>query len=387
MSDHGPKSRNLRKTTNRPVAAGSRIGLAIAAIIAWAAPAFPSMMSLAGPDPAAPGAAATTGADVLYATARTGREVQLAQVGLWRGLDVRDLGMPFVGDDGTVFFSVGIARDREMRWKIFRADPDRRSVSAIEIPDSLEMRADPRPIATPDGALIFSVTDPVEGVYELHEGELSCLLRPGQRLNGRVVHRIALGSLDAIDENTLALIAFFEPHQEAELLLSGGDAKTLAVAGEPTSDGARFALLGQPALALEDGAPRVIFSARTSKGYNLYDFSRGRLRRLLAADALCPRAEDAFIPDQKVELDERGILVSSACSGRSMNILIAPNGEIALEHAGSYGPLHPAMANLPSHSIEAASMSVNRGGQAAYLGGPRRRSQVSTKLQRDDSFQ
>jgi hypothetical protein len=154
-------------------------------------------------------------------TDRSDREVQVAKVGIWDGLDLRDLGLPFVSDDGTVLFGGALVSDRRLRWKLFAASPDRARLRTIELPDLLAMRADPRPVVGRDGAVVFSVTDPREALYRFDHGKLVCMLKAGQRLNdGQIVQAIANGSIDVMDGEMIALIAYLGHHKQAELLLS-----------------------------------------------------------------------------------------------------------------------------------------------------------------------
>lgn len=347
--------------------------LAIFGMLTLSGEAFPAMFSLEG-SPGEPGGAVTEATDVLYATNRAGQEVELARVGAWRGLDVRDLGLPFVSDDGTVLFAAAILRQAGLRWQLFAASPDRGTLRTIELPESLEMRADPRPIAGADGSVIFSVTDPIEALYRLDHGKLVCLLKAGQRLpDGHLVHMISLGSIDVSDGNVIALIAFLGRGKEAELMLSRNRVSIVATEGGRTPDGGLFLRLGDPTIGQKNREASLIFTARTTHGYNLYEFSRRRLRPVLSAGASCPDGPLTFLSEEKAVFDNGGIVVEAACSGHPRRLLIRPDRGIVNDDFQPPTAARPIVdaALEPSHSVEDTTISVNRRGQAAYLGSPR----------------
>jgi len=222
--------------------------------------------------------------------------------------------------------------------------------------------------------VIFSVTNPVEALYQLRHDQLACLLKAGQRLpDAHLVHAISLGSIDATDGNTVGLIVFLQPEKQSELLLSQGHISIVATEGGRAPDGGYFLRLGHPAISQAHGEARMVFTARTTHGYNLYGFGQGRLQRILAAGARCPDGAITFMSGEKAVFDDDGIVVEAACSGHSRRLRITPDRNIAIDSPQPFAAAHPILATAmePSHSIEGATVSVNRGGQAAYLGSPR----------------
>jgi len=334
------------------------------------AEALPAMLSLGGISPGDPTATVTEGTNILYATDRSGREVQLAKVGIWHGLDLRDLGLPSVADDGTVLFGGALVSGGGLRWKLFAASPDRGSLRTIELPEPLAMRADPRPVVGNDGAVVFSITDPREALYRFDHGKLVCLLKAGQRLNDeQIVQAIGIGSIDVIDGEMIALIAYLGHQKQAELLLSHHRTYIAATQSGSTPDGGRFVHLGRPAIDARNGVTTMVFTAQTTHGYALYEFSEGSLHRVLAAGASCPGGLVNFLSDDKVDLDYRGIVVEAGCSGQSKRLLIRSDRKIVTD-AGEADSLARTIVNAKSHSIERTSLSINQNGQAAYLGSP-----------------
>jgi len=337
------------------------------------AEALPAMLSLGGTNPGEPTATVTGAADVLYAADRSGREVQLAKVGIWHGLDLRDLGLPFVADDGTVLFGGAIMSRGRLRWKLFAASPDRASLRTIELPESLAIRADPRPVVGSDGAVVFSVTDPREALYRFDHGKLVCLLKAGQRLNdGQIVHAFAIGSIDVMNGEMIALITYLGHDKQAELLLSHHRTYIAATQDGSTPDGGRFVHLGWPAIDARNGVTTIIFTAQTTHGYALYEFSGGNLHRVLAAGTSCPAGLVNFLSEDRVGVDNRGIVVEAGCSGQSKRLLIGSDRKISIDssEAGSSAPSILNVKTDSTHSIVSSSLSVNHNGQAAYLGSP-----------------
>jgi hypothetical protein len=75
----------------------------------------------------------------------------------------------------------------------------------------------------------------------------------------------------------------------------------------------------------------MVFTAQTTHGYALYEFSEGSLHRVLAAGTSCPAGLVNFLPEDKVGIDCRGIVVEAGCSGESRRLLIRSDRKIVID--------------------------------------------------------
>jgi len=363
--------RRLSRQLLKAGASALKLSTTIFCLIASTGSVQASMLSLSGPSPDQQGAVAAEGTDVLYSTDRAGHEVELAETGVWQGLDLRDLGLPFVTINGNVLFGGAVAHDGELRWQIFQANPDRRSLRTLELPEKLVMRTDPRPMSEANGTIVFSATDPIEAVYRLMDSKVTCLLRVGQRLSDdRLVRSIAIGSVSVAQNGAIALMAFLEPGGESEILVAGNHVTAVASHDDEAPNGVRFLHFGRPAISEEDGQSIIVFKAQTDRRDRLYAYQGGRTHLILSRGDPCPGGKITFLSDDAADFVSGGIVINATCAGRLQRLLIVKGRVI-----GSYSPYRLLSARAISdtsltspHWVEGTSISVNQNGQAAYLG-------------------
>jgi hypothetical protein len=408
------------------------VALALAAVIAMltTGPVQAFMMSLGGPTGLENGHI-LGGADALYAIDRAGREVKIADTGTAgpAGVIFQDLGIPSVAADGSVLFGAAIVRNHQLRWSIFVAKPDSRSSVPIAVmpsaDDAPEMMADPRPVSTPDGALIFAAHDSSEGdaVFKLLDGKLSRLLRTADRLrDGRIVRSIGFGSVQPAGRAGVVLLGKLQPGGEAELLLSDSGAITvIASEDDEGSQGVHFRSFGLPAASASDAGTLVAFTARTNRGPGLFRYTHGKLSQVLSGARSCRSGKLNYLSTASPGLNGDGVIaIHGSCSGND-GIFLVRNGTATMvmrahQESGYDGqfsyigdPLlsdagdvffgatgadgmhrvfsvfgrnvsqvtpvedpfedrivHSSMSR--KHTVEGASMSINQRGQIAYLG-------------------
>jgi len=212
-----------------------------------------------------------TGAEVLYATDRDGRELKLAgtDAPLGDGTPL-DLGRPSVGADGTILFGAAFRSVNQVRWQVFAANPDTHAVSRLPLPTSSgevpELVTDPTPLAQADGAVVFAAEEDShrEAVYQLKGGNLTSVLRTGSNLGqGRILRNLGFGTLAAADGGAVAIIGYLTGSGKAELLISDSGPRVLAAVGERAPDGVRYRDLGPPSVSAPHG---FAFAALTDGG-------------------------------------------------------------------------------------------------------------------------
>lgn len=203
---------------------------AVVLVAVWAPPSGRAfVLSLAGP--LGDDGAVIDEATVLYARSGRGIVHRLAEVGPPRGglPELRDLGFPFVADDGSVIFAAMVAEDHRPRWTVFRADMQSTplKISKIQLPNSNDsfaapiLRADPWPAIDARGDLIFCAqdTDGKEAIFVLSDGELSHLVRSGERTQEghRLIH-LAFGSIRTLGPDGVAFVGWLENHLRSSTL-------------------------------------------------------------------------------------------------------------------------------------------------------------------------
>jgi hypothetical protein len=142
----------------------SGLTLVVALQVMVLAPVDAFVISLGEGPPQDPGVMRDSGAEVLYATDRDGREVKLAGTDAPLGDGtLLDLGRPSVGPDGTVLFGAAFRSGNQVRWQVFAANPDTHAVSRLPLPTSSgevpELVTDPTPLAQADGAVVFAAEE------------------------------------------------------------------------------------------------------------------------------------------------------------------------------------------------------------------------------------
>lgn len=423
---------------------GTRRALAIISIIlamSLAVPAHAFMMSLGGPrELNGPGGARSNdGADALYALDHFGREIKIAEVDALgpEGIVMQDLGIPSVSDDGNVWFGAAILDGRQLRWKIFSANPDAPLsdpvVLAIPAVDKSQgvpvMRIDPRPIVAADGSVLFS-TEVVGGgdaVFRISDGKLIRILRTGARLaDGRVVRKVIFGTVQPLAQGEVALSAYLTPGGQAELLVSSdGSIKVIAADGGGAPGGGHYVAGFSPPAAISAGhGTAIAFTARTNGGAGVFEYSNGAVRRLLSTGERCKRGTVSYVSRERPGIGPDGaVAVLAACSGTSTIFMLdgasarsivgaqpradypgqflqlgepqlsgsgtlvfgaIGNDQIdrlfAISHGGRMRRIAPRelerfdrpvldAASEISHTVSAATVSINRHGTIAYLGG------------------
>ena len=386
------------------------------------------VISLGEGPPQDPGVMRGSGAEVLYATDQDGQEVKLAgtDAPLGDGTPL-DLGRPSVAPDGTVLFSAAFRRNNQVRWEAFAANPDTHALFRLPLPTSpgegaIELVTDPTPLAQADGSVVFAAEEDShrEAVYQLKGGKLTCLLRAGSNLGqGRTLRNLGFGTLAAADGRTVALIGYLTASGKAELLISNGRTRVLAVVGQKAPDGVRYRDLGPPSVSGSNG---VAFAALTDGGARVYENEEGNLRVALTAGSACGAGKISYLSQDRVGLNSAGsITVAGSCSGAPALFVVSnshsrmlvgrgseradsefvdlamprlfDDGSImfsASTRTGGEGlySIHPesGTANLsesalpllsastssvePLHSILVVSVASNEHGRLAYLGGP-----------------
>ena len=371
--------------------------------------------------------------DVLYALDRHGREVKIAQTGSvgpdWVVLD--DLGMPSVALDGTVLFGAAREWNHQLRWSIFVANPDSRSIFRVTLPTSsegdsaIDMVADPRPQQTSDGGIVFVAHEAAgdDALFKLAHGKLKRLVRTGERLpDGRMVRVITFGSVRPESQGGVALLGYLEPGGQAVMMLSESGAITiLALQDKQLPSGEHFKSFGLPAATVTADGSLVAFTARTDRGAGLFTFARGKLRKVLSKSASCGLGRIDYLSPASPGLSDHGALaVLGRCSG-TMGIFMVKRGTaesvVNADHAMDDGTRFDRLGDpvfsegsvffgaltadgatsffdvfegkitefVPTetpkrdiadrgsanrHTIEVVSVSINQRGQMAYLGSP-----------------
>jgi hypothetical protein len=300
---------------------------------------------LGPPGPLGDGGAVTDEATVLYARSGCGSPHRLAEVGPARdGLpELRDLGFPFMADDGSVIFAGMVAEHRRPRWILFRADmqvsPPR--ISRIELPDSstafaeATISADPSPEMDADGNVIFSAQDAdgKDAIFLLSNGELSQLAKSGEesREGHRLIH-IQFGSARSLGAGEIAFVGWLENHRQAELIASRAvGVRVIAAEGEAAPRGGIFRQgFGRPGAAPSQTSltgQRLAFSARTTAGQGIFVLAgQDGLRRVDLAGASCVKSPVSFLSTGSPALRVTGeIALLGWCS--DVPVLIrAPDG-------------------------------------------------------------
>ena len=298
--------------------------------------------------------AITQGSDALYAVDRDGREVKIAQTGSagpdWVVLE--DLGMPSVASDGTVVFGAARQWKHQLRWSIFVANPDSGSIFRVtwltssDADSALDMKADPRPQQTSDGAIVFLSHESSgdDGLFRLAHGKLKRLARTGERLpDGRMIRVITFGNVRPESQGGVAFLGYLEPGGQSEIMVSESGAITiLALQDKQLPSGEHFRSFGLPAATATADGPLVAFTARTDRGAGLFTFARGRLRKVLSQSASCGLGQIDYLSPSSPGLNDQGALaVLGRCSG-TMGIFLAKRGTAELvvntNHATDNGP-------------------------------------------------
>jgi hypothetical protein len=371
-----------------------------------------------------PAAVRSSAADVLYATDRDGHEVKLVGTDslLLEGTPL-DIGIPSVAPDGTVFFGAAFRRNDRVRWEIFAANPDEHRLSRVPLstPTSvLEMIVDPTPLAQSDGSIVFAARDISrgEGLYQLKNSKVSCLVRVGTELDGNhVIRNIGFGSFSAASGGAVAFTGHITRVGKAELLVANGKVTVIAAVGGKAPEGARYRDLGSPTVRGEN----VAFPALTDRGSSVYAYSRGKVGMVLTSGSPCTGGKITYISQDRLGLGSDGtVVVGAICSGSPAIFLVRRSEATMLASAtrepdrtgfvdldmpslletgtvlfsarrgdgtGLYsihlnfgspvtgGAALPLIAAAdptapPLHSILTVSLASNEQGRLAYLGGP-----------------
>jgi len=123
----------MKLTRNRYWISGLVLVVALHVMVIPMIDAF--VISLGEGLPQDAGVMRSSGAEVLYATGRDGKEVKLAGTDspLGDGTPL-DLGRPSEGPDGTVLFGAAFRSGNQVRWEVFAANPDTHAVSGLPLP-------------------------------------------------------------------------------------------------------------------------------------------------------------------------------------------------------------------------------------------------------------
>ena len=298
------------------------------------------MMSLGGPAQlmGPGGASSDSGADALYATDHFGREIKIAEVDVPGpdGTVLQDLGVPSVDGDGNVWFSAAILEGRQLRWRIFTANPDAplSDPVAFAIPAASEaggspvMRIDPRPVRAGDGSVIFSteMSGGGDAVFKVSAGKLVRLVRTGERLDdGRIVRKIVFGTLQPAGQGEVALSAYLMPGGQAELLISeSGAIKVIAAEGVAAPGGTHYrAGFGPPAAIAAGHEAIVAFTAHTDHGDSVFLYKRGTTHQVLSTGAPCRHGTISYVSTERPGLSPDGaVAVLANCAGTPTIFLV-----------------------------------------------------------------
>jgi hypothetical protein len=310
------------------------------------------------------GALGDRGADALYALDHFGREIKIAEVDVpgADGLVMQDLGVPAVGGDGTVFFGAAILSGRELRWRIFSANPDAplSDPVALALPaaaqdgDTPVMRVDPRPVPAGDGSVIFS-TEIAGGdaVFRISAGRLTRLVRTGARLDdGRIIRKIVFGTVQPAGPAQVAFSAYLAPGGQAEVLVTdAGTIKVIATeAGAAPGGGHYLAGFSAPAVAFAGSETAVAFTAHTEQGDGVFIFDGKSTRRVLSAGERCQRGTISYVSNERPALGrDQTVAVLAACSGNPTIVMVDGRG---------------------ARSVVRAQQQADYPGQFSQLGGP-----------------
>jgi len=273
------------------------------------------------------------GNESLYAMNAAGREVEIAHTGTAGpdGAIVQDLGIPSVAQDGTVLFAAAILDKHNLSWKMYSANPDSGESVAMSVSQNSEllpdMRFDPRPVASSDGAVIFAAHQSKgDAVFRLLDGRLSSVLRTGDATrDGRAIRSLTFGTVATGSRGQVALEAYLQPGRQAELLVSAnGPATVLAAEGDAAPGGGRYRSgFGAPAATASGNDPIVAFTARTSRGHALFLYSHGKVRRVLADGTACKGGRIKYLFPGRPGLMAGGTLaVLASCSGTPAIMLV-----------------------------------------------------------------
>ena len=275
------------------------------------------------------GGVVTNRAGGLYLHSRDGRETELVEVDA-RQDDLpilRDLGQPWVADDGSVLFSGMVFESGRPRWIMFRAEAGDSlgRVMRISIPGAKGafpepvMNVDPRPELDVGGGLVFVARDVnnSEAIFRISEGELSRLAAVGDATpDGRRLKHIEFGSVTSGAPGACAFVGFLEGDKQAELLVSKQyGLRAMAVEGDSAAGGGVFKRnFGLPAAV--SPLPRiegnlVAFTARTTTGEGLFVYD-AKLQQIPLSGMSCGKAGLNFYSTGRPGLDANGRLALQA---------------------------------------------------------------------------
>jgi hypothetical protein len=350
-------------TTGRAIATTLAIGAVM--IIATSAHAF--MMSLGGPNQlmGPGGALSDEGADALYAVDHFGREIKIAEADVPGpdGIVLQDLGVPSIDDAGNVWFAAAILEGRQLRWRIFSANPDAplsdpvaRTIPAAshagEIP---VMRVDPRPVPAGDGSVIFSseLARGGDAVFRVSADKLIRVVGTGARLgDGRVIRKIIFGTVQPAGQGQVVLSAYLAPGGQAELLVSeSGAISVIAAEGAAAPDGTHYhAGFGPPAAISAGREAMVAFSAHTDRSDGVFLYNGGTTRQMLSTGERCRRGSVSYVSTERPGLEPDGtVAVLASCSGTQAIFLVDDGG---------------------ARTVVRAQQQADYPGQFSQLGGP-----------------
>jgi hypothetical protein len=196
-------------------------------------------------------------------------------------------------------------------------------------------------------------------VYQLKGGNLICLLRTGLNLGqGQTLRNLGFGTLAAADGGAVALIGYLTDSGKAELLISNGRTRVLAVVGQKTPDGVRYRDLGPPSVSGSNG---FAFAALTDGGARVYENEEGNLRVALTAGSGCGEGKISYMSQDRVGLNSDGsITVAGSCSGAPALFLVSNSHPTMLVGTGS-GVLIQSSSTSPCRACltTGASCSVH----------------------------